>query len=91
MPTMGLWHAQHSMLVRNSSTSHTLHVVPRWRLNAVVGVGARPRLLLLNLASPYPTIVLRLPRLIVLQTSCSAFCRLIFLFRLTLRWQGFEK
>ena len=88
MPTMALWHAQHSMLVRNSSTSQTLQVLPRWRRNEEVGVGARPLLLLLNLASPNATTVLELCKLMVLHTSCSAFWRLIFRFLLSLRWHG---
>ena len=91
MPTMALWHAQHSMLVRNSSTSQTLQVVPRCRRNEEVGVGAKPLLLLLNLTSPNATTVLELCKLMVLQTSCIAFWRLIFRFLLSLRWHALLK
>ena len=51
MPVIGWWHAQHSLLVRNSSTSYRQHKLRSLRRKDTVGP------LLLNLALPYPMMV----------------------------------
>lgn len=59
MPSILLLHAQHNMLVRNSSVLYTLQHCPSLRRRDTVGVLGLPlQQLLLKLASPYAKPVL---------------------------------
>ena len=74
MPFMAVLHAQHSLLVRNSSVSYTRHCLPSALRRETVGVDGLPlQQLLLKLASPYATTVLLLPPVMSLHIEAYAF------------------